>query len=83
MTTPHGIPSGYTYRACRCGLCSEAFRIYHRQLRAKTLADMATDPRHHRHGTEYGYRCGCRCTRCTDAKSAHSAAYKARKKADS
>lgn len=74
----HGTVKGYNY-GCRCERCAEAGREHRRanldslrtaanRSRAKTLLEMTEDPRDRRHGTEYGYACGCRCERCREAE---------------
>lgn len=65
----HGTYSRYTYGSCRCAPCTEASRTYLIQLRARYLAEMVDDPTHRRHGTDFGYRCGCRCGPCKAAAS--------------
>lgn len=78
--TGHGTRNRYLAGGCRCEPCREAHRVYAVHARAKHLAEMQADPGHYRHGTEYGYRCGCRCTRCATAKRRVMVAYWKRRK---
>jgi len=80
VPSPHGTNRCYINHKCRCAPCREANRLYEKLRRARHLRDMAANPHHRYHGTEYGYRCGCRCTPCTTAKSDKNAASLARKK---
>lgn len=75
----HGTRAGYQYWKCRCLDCRAAIRIYMRGLRAKHLTEMRADPQHRRHGTDYGYQCGCRCLKCTDEKSRLNTFYRGRR----
>ena len=39
------------------------------EARARMLGEMERNPAHSKHGTLYGYQCGCRCPRCVDARA--------------
>lgn len=56
---------------------AEAQRARNKARRVRISEEMAANPSHERHGTIYGYQCGCRCERCAGAMRAYHTARKA------
>lgn len=56
--------SGYTKHKCRCDICRTAYSDYQRAYRDRVKANF----RPKRHGTQWNYNMGCRCTACRAAK---------------
>jgi hypothetical protein len=85
-TFTHGTLYGYAKKKCRCKFCHIAGMEYARQrrkrLKAITLPE--DDPRHGKPSTYTTH--GCRCEKCTKAKSVERAedfaAQKERRKDD-
>lgn len=74
----HGRRSTYTYRQCRCELCSEAERAYQRERNARRVRDPSRAPVW-AHGTMRGYNTyGCRESCCRAAAAAYHRARRAR-----
>lgn len=66
MTGRHGTIASYTYDRCRCVDCSDAWRAYQREWKAKRLADPSKP--HDR----VKYVSGCRCDTCRAANAAYN-----------
>ena len=49
-------------------------KLANARCRAKALAQMRDNPLDGRHGTVYGYNCGCRCNHCGMAMSEYYSA---------
>lgn len=60
----HGTTTAYTYNKCRCQECTEAWRAYGNEARARRVEEGLADG-DDRHGTKNGYvNYGCRCVEC-------------------
>ena len=76
----HGTVTGYRY-GCKCKKCIEAGRLAGKDAyckradsidktnsKIKRSRELRSNPDDPRHGTTYGYNCGCRCERCKQAE---------------
>ena len=83
----HGTWYGYS-TGCRCDKCMAAAKEYRKRYGSsytkksylKAYYEMQDDPADIRHGTAYGYKCGCRCELCRNAKKKEAAKYERRRK---
>ncbi len=71
----HGTVNGYANLDCRCDRCRAAWRDHHREYMHRTARAIprkdyvALRRQNMVHGTEAGYKRGCRCSACRHTAS--------------
>lgn len=84
MVFEHGAHA-YTNHKCRCEVCTGAWRVYTRELRARrraALIDGCVNEEHIKHNAATYANYGCRCEVCTGAKTAATRQARQRRQAE-